>query len=79
MNQICVKSRGKERLAIIEQTYKNAVASGDKNVYFIPRTGMTKYAKCDGTVDNSYPNDFGFASMAQVVGDFIEEYGLLDK
>lgn len=25
-----------ERLAVVENSYKNAVAAGDKNVYFIP-------------------------------------------
>lgn len=58
----------KERKAVVEQTYKNALANGDKNVYFIPgNTLMDDKVKDDGTVDGVHPNDAGFFSMANVI------------
>lgn len=63
----------KERLEIIRTTYNNAVNAGDKNVYFIPGPELMKYAENDGTVDGCHPNDFGFHSMAKVLGEVIEK------
>ncbi|MBR3975940.1 MAG: hypothetical protein IKJ88_08775 [Clostridia bacterium] len=57
----------KQRLAIVEKTYTDAVNNGDKNVYFIKGTELMKYAKNEGTVDNCHPNDLGFYSMARVI------------
>lgn len=57
----------KIRHDVIESTYKNALASGDKNVYFIDSASLTKLCKDSGTVDNCHPTDFGFASMAQAI------------
>ena len=51
---------------------KGLVASWDKNVYFISSKKLMKLARNDGTVDNCHPNDFGFFSMAQAIGDVIE-------
>ncbi len=65
------------RLAVVEKTYRNAIERGDKNVYFIKGSELMKYAKNEGTVDNCHPNDLGFASMAQVLGDLIEKEKLL--
>ncbi len=62
-----------ERIKIAKTTCDNAVAAGDKNVYFISGEALMKYAGDEGTVDNCHPTDFGFASMAQVLGDFMEE------
>ena len=66
-----------ERGRIIKNTFDNAVASGDKNVYFI--TGKELMAMCgnEGTVDGCHPTDFGFASMAKGFGNIIEKYDLL--
>ena len=66
-----------QRLEIVKKTYENAVADGDKNVYFIDGRDLCKYCKNEGTVDNCHPTDLGFYSMALVLGDFIEEHGLL--
>ena len=55
----------KERLAIIKRTYENAVARGDRNVYFIDGATLMGVAKGEGTVDGCHPTDFGFYSMAQ--------------
>jgi len=60
------------RLAIIEKTYNNAIASGDKNVYLINNSMLTRLCGDDGTVDGCHPTDFGFSSIAQALGDVIE-------
>ena len=58
-----------ERLEIIKRTYDNALANGDKNVYFID--GRTLLAHCgdEGTVDFTHPTDLGFFSMAKCIAD----------
>ena len=53
----------KTRLRIIRDTYEAAVASGDKNVYFIPGTELCNICGNDGTVDGCHPNDLGFYSF----------------
>ena len=59
----------KARAAIVKKTYKDAVASGDKNVYFIDGKKLMKYAKTDGFADylGCHPNDLGYYSMAQAL------------
>ena len=56
------------RRAIAYETYRKAIESGDKNVYFIDGQtlveGRGKYA-C--FVDTCHPNDLGFFRMANVV------------
>lgn len=69
--------RDRERRAVIETTYQNALAAGDQNVYFLDGPTLMKYCGNEGTVDRTHPTDFGFASMAQVLGDLIEEKGLI--
>ena len=59
---------GKERRSIIEDTYKNAVKAGDKNVYFID--GETFFGEHDRelcTIDRIHPNDLGFYRMASTI------------
>ena len=65
------------RFKIIKKTYDNAVANGDKNVYFIEGKELMKYCGNEGTVDGAHPTDFGFASMAKVLGDFMEMNSLI--
>lgn len=67
----------KARLEIIKHTYENAVARGDKNVYFIDGRRLMRYAKTDGTVDNCHPTDFGFHSMAKALKPLLKS--ILDK
>ena len=55
------------RLEIIKKTYTDALAAGDRNVYFIDGPTLMKYAKNEGTVDGCHPNDLGFYSMAKVL------------
>ena len=66
----------KIRRNIIETTYRNAVLSGDKNVYFIDGEALTELCKDSGTVDNCHPTDFGFASMAKALTEVIVRYNL---
>ena len=54
----------------------NAVASGDKNVYFIDGRDLMKLAKNDGTVDGTHPTDYGFFSMAKELIRVIEREGI---
>ncbi len=63
----------KERLKIIEATYRNALASGDSNVYLINGEMLTQLCKNEGTVDNAHPTDFGFVSIAQALSGVIEK------
>jgi hypothetical protein len=61
-------NHGGERMEIIRQTYENAVAAGDKNVYFIPGDimfGPDGLNYC--TVDGRHPNDLGFYRMFQTI------------
>jgi hypothetical protein len=66
----------KQRKEIIEKTYKNAIASGDRNVYFIDGEKLTGLCKDSGTVDNCHPTDFGFFSMAKALCGMITEIKL---
>ncbi|MBP3337232.1 MAG: hypothetical protein J6L59_02350 [Clostridia bacterium] len=66
----------KTRRSIIETTYRNAILSGDKNVYFIDGEALTELCKDSGTVDNCHPTDFGFASMAKALTEVITCYNL---
>ncbi len=67
----------KQRFAIIKETYDNAIATGDKNVYFLSGQELMSIAEDDGIVDVCHPNDFGFASMAKVLGNLIKENSLI--
>ena len=58
----------KARREVIRKTYENAVASGDKNVYFVD--GETLFAgdlRDSCTVDGTHPNDLGFFRMYEHV------------
>ena len=56
------------RKQIIQQTYLNAVAAGDKNVYFIDGEAMFGTQDRDAcTVDGVHPNDLGFLRMADAI------------
>ena len=58
----------KERRDIIRKTWQNAVARGDKNVYFVD--GETLFAgelRDCCTVDGTHPNDLGFFRMYSTI------------
>ena len=62
------------RREVIYKTYMNALAAGDKNVYFLDGEqfyGVLGREMC--SVDNCHPNDLGFFRIAEKV------YGLLSK
>lgn len=62
------------RIEIAEQTYKQALSEGDKNVYFI--NGYDLFGSVDAdlcTTDGCHPNDLGFYRMANVIGAKIDE------
>ena len=62
------------RREIIKKTYKNAVNSGDNNVYFIDGEtlwGETDWDSC--TMDRCHPNDIGHYRMADKIAPVIKE------
>jgi lysophospholipase L1-like esterase len=61
------------RRTVVETTYKNALAAGDKNVYFLDGAALTALCKNEGTVDGVHPTDFGFVSMASALEKLIRE------
>lgn len=66
-----------KRREVVETTYKNALARGDKNVYFLDGAALTALCGNEGTVDNGHPTDFGFASMAKALIELIERENIL--
>lgn len=65
----------KKRREIVLKTYRNAINSGDKNVYFIdgesPFRDDPDKELC--FIDTIHPNDLGFAKMVQVIEPIIKE------
>ena len=64
----------KKRRSIIEQTYQNALAQGDKNVRFIAGETMLAPVKDTALADNIHPGDTGFASMAKFILETLKEF-----
>jgi len=61
------------RREIIRKTYENALAAGDKNVYFVDGGELFEGEEWDGcTVDGTHPNDLGFYRMAMRIGKELE-------
>ena len=68
------------RRAIIRKTYDNAVAAGDKNVYFIDGEklfGPGGQNFC--TVDGTHPNDLGFFRMYEGVLPVVKQALRIDE
>ncbi len=64
----------KDTRRVIKTTYENALAAGDKNVYYID--GETFFGKTDRhlcTVDRIHPNDLGFYRMAKTILPVMEK------
>lgn len=61
-----------DRRNLIEKNYKNAIADGDKNIYFIDGHTLMSLAGDEGTVDNCHPTDLGFYSMASALGNVLK-------
>jgi len=63
-----------KRVAIIRQTYENAIKGGDKNVFFIDgREAFYNSVGNEYTVDALHPTEAGFVCMARLIGDKIDE------
>lgn len=61
-----------KRREIILKTYNDAIAAGDKNVYFVDGAHIFDGDFRDScTVDGTHPNDLGFLRMAQKIGDAV--------
>lgn len=57
-----------KRFEIVKRTYDNAVANGDKNVYFVnSKTFIPDDVKAICTTDDTHPNNFGFYFMAKAL------------
>ena len=66
-NEDCIGRRD-----IVMQSYLDARASGDKNVYFIDGSAFFAGERAeDMTIDLTHPNDAGFKKMADHIGDVI--------
>ena len=58
----------KSAFEVIKKNYEKAVASGDKNVYFIDGRKMFPKGEREWcTVDGVHPNDLGFYHMAKTI------------
>ena len=62
-----------ERIAIIKETYDEAIKNGDGNVYMLTGRELMAICKDEGAVDNCHPTDLGFYSMANVICGLIEK------
>jgi len=59
---------------VVYQTYQNALANGDKNVYFIDGSEYLKGYACDDFIlDGIHPNDLGYYVMANNIQKYLEE------
>lgn len=68
------------RRQVVLDSYNKAIASGDKNIYFIDGKDLLKGPdREDCTMDGTHPNDLGFYRMAQKFIRFIKKNNLLKK
>ena len=66
-----------KRRDIIYESYRRALESGDRNVYFIDGDSFFAGIFQDvATVDSTHPNDYGMARMADVIGCMIKKLHL---
>lgn len=63
----------KRRREIVRQTYRNALAAGDKNVYYIDNEQLTALVGYDGMVDGIHPTDSGHLSMACAIAPVLRK------
>lgn len=60
------------RFAIVKKTYENALARGDKNVYFVSGYDFfPKHLRGMDSSDGTHPSDIGFYFMAKSIGGTI--------
>ena len=59
---------------VVYQTYANAVAAGDKNVWFIDGTAYVKeFGGDDCILDGIHPNDYGYMIMAKQIQNILNQ------
>lgn len=58
---------------VIIRTYENAVAAGDKNVYFVDGSHFFDEVGDAFSVDGTHPNDLGFYYMAKGIAPVLKE------
>ena len=63
-----------QRFEVIEKTYQNAVANGDKFVRYIAGNTMLKGIEDIALADNVHPADVGFLYMANIIVDALKEF-----
>ncbi len=62
------------RSGVVKTTYLNALARGDKNVYFIPGYSFFENtAESEYPVDTTHPTDLGFYFMAKRIGPTLKK------
>lgn len=61
------------RRQIIYTTYKNALDSGDKNVYYLDGDKIYNHTDDSSTVEGSHPSDLGFMHIADTVEELLKE------
>ena len=69
----CLNEDDARRSRIIEATYRNALARGDRNVYRIDGPTLMSLCGDEGLVDGIHPTDLGFFSMAQALIGVLRE------
>ena len=62
-----------KNVAVIERTYRNALARGDRKVWFLNGAEFARIAGGDGTVDCGHPNDLGSFAMAQTIAPILKK------
>lgn len=62
-----------KRFEIIRQTYDNALARGDKNVYILRGSDFFDEVGGDYTIDGTHPTDLGFYFMAKGIAPTLEK------
>ena len=63
-----------KRRDVIKKTYDDALAAGDRNVWFVDGTKIyEKYGAENCTADGAHPNDLGSRLMAEAIAPALRE------
>ena len=74
LNRMSNTQENRERRGIVENTYREALDSGDKNVWFIDGFTLFKGIQPgDICSDGVHPNDLGAYYMANAIGDVFDK------
>ena len=63
-----------QRFAVIEKTYQNAVANGDKYTRYLAGPKMIEKVKDIALADSVHPADVGFLCMANAIEETLKEF-----